>query len=95
MYFDNHDKRNDYIENRVWKHIVSWIICLVIPFTLTYIFTCFKLIQNYNDTDYIISLGIIVIILIVILCIIYYLLKECERLIIDLKNIRVKHSNNE
>ena len=91
--FDNYDKRNEYIESHIWKHIIQWIICLVLPFTITYIFTCFKLIQNYEDKDYIIALGIIIIILMTILYIIYYLLKECERLIKDLKNTRVKHNN--
>lgn len=92
LWFNNHEERNDYIENKVWRHIVSWILCLVLPFTVTYVITCMKFISEYKDSEFVIAFGLLIFIIIIILCVIYALLKECERLIKDLKSTRVSKS---
>lgn len=30
---NNNMKQNNYIEERIWKHIINWIIYLILPFT--------------------------------------------------------------
>jgi len=88
-WFKSYKERNEYIEKHVWRHIINWILCLVIPFTFTYIITCFKFISNYEDSEFYIALGILLFIIVIIISTIYVLLKECEKLINDLKNMRV------
>ena len=90
-WFNSHEERNEYIEKHVWRHIVNWILCLVMPFTVTYIITCFKFISDYEDKEFYIALGILLFIIVIIISIIYVLLKECEKLINDLKRMRVSH----
>ena len=77
-------KRNNYIEERIWKHIINWIIYLIIPFTCIDIIMFFILMEKHNNTT------ILWIMLIFILCglfiVLRFLLKETERLVDDLKN---------
>lgn len=77
-------KRNNYIEERIWRHIINWIIYLILPFTCIDIIMFFILMEKHNNTT------ILWIMLIFILCdlfiVLRFLLKETERLVDDLKN---------
>ena len=81
---NNNIKRNNYIEERIWKHIINWIIYLILPFTCIDIIMFFILMEKHNNTT------ILWIMLIFILCglfiVLRFLLKETERLVDDLKN---------
>ena len=80
---NNNIKRNDYIEERVWRHIINWIIYLILPFTCIDIIMFFILMEKHDNT-------ILWIMFIFILCglfiVLRFLLKETERLIDNLKN---------
>lgn len=71
IWFNSHEERNEYIEKCVWRHIVNWILCLVMPFTFTYIITCFKFISDYKDSEFYIVLGILLFIIVIIIFTIY------------------------
>lgn len=30
---NNNIKQNNYIEERIWRHLINWIIYLILPFT--------------------------------------------------------------
>ena len=81
---NNNIKRNNYIEERIWKHIINWIIYLILPFTSIDIIMFFILMEKHNNTT------ILWIMFIFILCglfiVLRFLLKETERLVDDLKN---------
>ena len=81
---NNNIKRNNYIEERIWKHIINWIIYLILPFTCIDIIMFFILMEKHNNTT------ILWIMLIFILCglfiVLRFLLNETERLVDDLKN---------
>ena len=81
---NNDIKRNNYIEERIWRHILNWLIYLILPFTCIDIAMFLILIEKYNDNT------ILWIMFIFILCglfiVLYFLLKETERLVDDLKN---------
>lgn len=93
--FNNHGERDYYIENRIWQHIIKWLLYLVMPFVFIYIITYFKFIEQYNNSKFIIAFGLLLIIIFAIIIIIYYLLKECDKLISDLKRIRVSKNAND
>lgn len=80
---NNNIKRNNYIEERIWRHIINWIIYLILPFTCIDIIMFFILMEKHNNT-------ILWIMFIFILCglfiVLRFLLKETERLVDDLKN---------
>lgn len=75
--------------------LVGCLLCLALPFTVTYIITCFKFISDYEDSGFYIALGILLFIIGIIIYTIYVLLKESERLITDLKNTRVSKDAND
>lgn len=81
---NNNIKRNNYIEERIWRHIINWIIYLILPFTSIDIIMFFILMEKHNNTT------ILWIMFIFILCglfiVLRFLLKETERLVDDLKN---------
>lgn len=81
---NNNIKRNDYIEERIWRHIINWIIYLILPFTCIDIIMFFILMEKHDNK------AILWIIFIFILCglfiVLRFLLKETERLIDNLKN---------
>ena len=81
---NNNIKQNNYIEERIWRHIINWIIYLILPFTSIDIIMFFILMEKHNNTT------ILWIMLIFILCglfiVLRFLLKETERLVDDLKN---------
>ena len=81
---NNNIKRNNYIEERIWCHIINWIIYLILPFTSIDIIMFFILMEKHNNTT------ILWIMFIFILCglfiVLRFLLKETERLVDDLKN---------
>lgn len=56
--FNSHSERNDFISNRIWRHIVSWLVCLILPFIFTFIITCFKFFNDYQDAEYISALSL-------------------------------------
>lgn len=80
----NNIERNDYIENRIWRHIINWIIYLILPFTSIDIIMFFILMEKHDNNT------ILWIMFIFILCglfiVLRFLLKETERLVDDLKN---------
>ena len=81
---NNDIKRNNYIEERIWRHILNWLIYLILPFTCIDITMFFILIEKHNDNT------ILWIMFIFILCgtfiVLRILLKEAERLIDNLKS---------
>ena len=81
---NNNIKQNNYIEERIWKHISNWIIYLILPFTSIDIIMFFILIGKHDNNT------ILWIMFIFILCglfiVLRFLLKETERLVDDLKN---------
>lgn len=81
---NNDIKRNNYIEERIWRHILNWLIYLIFPFTCIDILMFFILIGKHDNNT------ILWIMFIFILCglfiVLYFLLKETERLVDDLKN---------
>lgn len=81
---NNNIKQNNYIEERIWKHIINWIICLILPFTCIDILMFFILIGKHDNNT------ILWIMFIFTLCglfiVLRFLLKETERLVDDLKN---------
>ena len=81
---NNDIKRNNYIEERIWRHILNWLIYLILPFTCIDIAMFLILIEKHNDNT------ILWIMFIFILCgtfiVLRILLKEAERLIDDLKS---------
>ena len=81
---NNNIKQNNYIEERIWRHIINWIIYLILPFTSIDIIMFFILMEKHNNTT------ILWIMFIFILCglfiVLRFLLKETERLVDDLKN---------
>ena len=46
---NNNIKRNNYIEERIWKHIINWIIYLILPFTCIDILMFFILIGKHDN----------------------------------------------
>ena len=80
----NNIKQNNYIEERIWRHIINWIIYLILPFTSIDIIMFFILIGKYDNNI------ILWIMFIFIHCglfiVLRFLLKETERLVDDLKN---------
>lgn len=81
----NNIERNDYIENRIWRHIINWIIYLILPFTSIDIIMFFILIEKHDNNT------ILWIMFIIILCSLFivlrFLLKETEKLVDNLKSI--------
>ena len=81
---NNDIKRNNYIEERIWRHILNWLIYLIFPFTCIDILMFFILMGKHDNNT------ILWIMFIFILCglfiVLYFLLKETERLVDDLKN---------
>lgn len=81
---NNNIKCNDYIEERIWRHIINWIIYLILPFTCIDIIMFFILMEKHDNNT------ILWIMFIFILCglfiVLRFLLKETERLIDNLKN---------
>ena len=81
---NNDIKRNNYIEERIWRHILNWLIYLIFPFTCIDIAMFFILIGKHDNNT------ILWIMFIFILCglfiVLRFLLKETERLVDDLKN---------
>lgn len=81
---NNNIKRNDYIEWLIWRHIINWIIYLILPFTCIDIIMFFILMEKHDNNT------ILWIMFIFILCglfiVLRFLLKETERLVDDLKN---------
>ena len=81
---NNDIKRNNYIEERIWRHILNWLIYLIFPFTCIDIAMFFILMGKHDNNT------ILWIMLIFILCglfiVLYFLLKETERLIDNLKS---------
>ena len=81
---NNNIKQNNYIEERIWRHIINWIIYLILPFTSIDIIRFFILIGKHDNNT------ILWIMCIVILCglfiVLRFLLKETERLVDNLKN---------
>ena len=81
---NNDIKRNNYIEERIWRHILNWLIYLIFPFTCIDIAMFFILMGKHDNNT------ILWIMFIFILCglfiVLYFLLKETERLVDDLKN---------
>lgn len=81
---NNNIKRNNYIEERIWRHIINWLIYLILPFTCIDIIIFFILMEKYDNNT------ILRIMFIFILCglfiVLRFLLKETERLVDDLKN---------
>ena len=43
---NNNIKQNNYIEERIWRHIINWIIYLILPFTFIDIIMFFILMEN-------------------------------------------------
>lgn len=82
---NNNIKQNNYIEERIWLHIINWIIYLILPFTSIYIIMFFILIEKHDNNT------ILWIMFIIILCglfiVLRFLLKETEKLVDNLKNI--------
>ena len=80
----NNIKQNNYIEERIWRHIINWIIYLILPFTCIDILMFFILIGKHDNNT------ILWIMFIFILCglfiVLRFLLKETERLVDDVKN---------
>ena len=85
---NNNIKQNNYIEELIWRHIINWIIYLILPFTSIDIIMFFILMEKHNNTT------ILWFMLIFILCglfiVLYFLLKETERLIDNLKSKMIK-----
>lgn len=81
---NNDIKRNNYIEERIWRHILNWLIYLIFPFTCIDIAMFFILMGKHDNNT------ILWIMFIFILCglfiVLRFLLKETERLVDDLKN---------
>ena len=81
---NNDIKRNNYIEERIWRHILNWLIYLILPFTCIDIAMFFILMGKHDNNT------ILWIMFIFILCglfiVLRFLLKETERLVDDLKN---------
>ena len=81
---NNNIKRNNYIEELIWRHILNWLIYLIFPFTCIDIAMFFILMGKHDNNT------ILWIMLIFILCglfiVLYFLLKETERLIDNLKS---------
>ena len=81
---NNDIKRNNYIEERIWRHILNWLIYLILPFTCIDILMFFILMGKHDNNT------ILWIMFIFILCglfiVLRFLLKETERLVDDLKN---------
>ena len=81
---NNDIKRNNYIEERIWRHILNWLIYLILPFTCIDILMFFILIGKHDNNT------ILWIMFIFIICVLFivlrFLLKETERLVDDLKN---------
>lgn len=81
----NNIERNDYIENRIWRHLINWIIYLILPFTSIDIIMFFILIEKHDNNT------ILWIMFIIILCSLFivlrFLLKETEKLVDNLKSI--------
>ena len=81
---NNNIKRNNYIEERIWRHILNWLIYLIFPFTCIDIAMFFILMGKHDNNT------ILWIMFIFILCGLYivlrFLLKETERLVDELKN---------
>lgn len=42
-------KQNNYIEERIWRHIINWIIYLILPFTSIDIIMFFILIGKHDN----------------------------------------------
>ena len=81
---NNDIKRNNYIEERIWRHILNWIIYLILPFTCIDIIMFFILMEKHNNTTILWIMFIFILCgLFIVLC---FLLKETERLVDDLKN---------
>lgn len=82
---NNNIKQNNYIEERIWLHIINWIIYLILPFTCIDIIMFFILMEKHNNTT------ILWIMFIIILCSLFivlrFLLKETEKLVDNLKSI--------
>ncbi len=87
---NNNIKQNNYIEERIWKHIINWIIYLILPFTCIDILMFFILIGKHDNNT------ILWIMFIFIICVLFivlrFLLKETERLVDDLKMNKEKIS---
>ena len=81
---NNDIKRNNYIEERIWRHILNWLIYLIFPFTCIDIAMFFILMGKHDNNT------ILWFMFIFILCglfiVLRFLLKETERLVDDLKN---------
>ena len=81
---NNDIKRNNYIEERIWRHILNWLIYLIFPFTCIDIAMFFILMGKHDNNT------ILWIMFIFILCglfiVLRFLLKETERLVDDVKN---------
>ena len=87
---NNNIKQNNYIEERIWKHIINWIIYLILPFRCIDIIMFFILMEKHDNNT------ILWFMLIFILCglfiVLRFLLKETERLI---DNLKTKMMNKE
>lgn len=46
---NNNIKQNNYIEERIWKHIINQIIYLILPFTSIDIIMFFILIGKHDN----------------------------------------------
>lgn len=81
---NNNIKQNNYMEERIWRHIINWIIYLILPFTSIDVIMFFILMEKQDNNT------ILWIMFIFILCglfiVLRFLLKETERLVDDLKN---------
>lgn len=82
---NNNIKQNNYIEERIWRHLINWIIYLILPFTSIDIIMFFILMEKHNNAT------ILWIMFIIILCSLFivlrFLLKETEKLVDNLKSI--------
>ena len=80
----NNMKQNNYIEERIWRHILNWLIYLIFPFTCIDIAMFFILMGKHDNNT------ILWFMFIFILCglfiVLRFLLKETERLVDDVKN---------
>ena len=46
---NNDIKRNNYIEERIWRHILNWLIYLIFPFTCIDIAMFFILMGKHDN----------------------------------------------
>lgn len=80
----NNIVKNNYIEERIWRHIIDWLLCLIMPLTLIDILI-FLILINMHDNNTILWITFIIII-IGLFIVLRSLLKDTEKLINNLQN---------